>query len=269
VAAAGSGKAIAAIMMWSTREEWLEQRQAVAEEHLGPICEGLELSPLEISDLLGGEGFGQLMGCAFEDFLTCRFEPDQRNVVDDYLRRRGWKESVPGKRYLRALQESIMSIYEVTDTETGSHFWARDMVRGGEPIRVEDKLASENLVRWDRIAARLLPIGATTYLSGGALWLSFEDARGVIEEVVERRKSLNRQLRRQARRGGIGRADLDALPIDDAILSEATPLFTQTWLTTMLRRALGQPMPELSNFDGEALVLSEARFPVADPANVG
>jgi hypothetical protein len=269
VVAAGSDKAIAAIMKWSTREEWLEQRQAVAEEHLGPICEGLELSPLEISDVLGREGFGQLMGCAFEDFLTCRFEPDQRNVVDDYLRRRGWKESVPGKRYLRALQESIMSIYEVTDTVAGSHFWARDMVRGGEPIRVEDKLASENLIRWDRIAARLLPIGGKTYLSGGTLWLSFEDAREVVEEIVERRTSLDRRLRRRAKRLGFERADLDALPIDDAILSEATPLFTQTWLATMLRRALGRAMSEISNFDGETLVLSETRFPVADPATLG
>jgi hypothetical protein len=81
VVATGSDKAIAAIMKWSSREDWLEQREAVVEEHLGPICEGLELSPLEISDFLGSEGFGQLMGCAFEDFLTCRFEPDQRNVI--------------------------------------------------------------------------------------------------------------------------------------------------------------------------------------------
>ena len=48
--ATGSDKAIAAIMKWSSREDWLEQREAVVEEHLGPICEGLELSPLEISD---------------------------------------------------------------------------------------------------------------------------------------------------------------------------------------------------------------------------
>ena len=74
--AAGSDKAIAAIMKWSTRDDWREQRDAVVEEHIGPICEGLELSPQEISEVLGGQGFGQLMGCAFEDFLTCRFEPD-------------------------------------------------------------------------------------------------------------------------------------------------------------------------------------------------
>jgi hypothetical protein len=267
--AAGSDKAIATIMKWSTRDDWREQRDAVVEEHIGPICEGLELSPQEISEVLGGQGFGQLMGCAFEDFLTCRFEPDQRNIVDDYLKRRGWKESAPGKRYLRALQHSIMSVYEVTDTVPGSHFWARDLVRSGEPARVEDKLGSESLVRWDRLAARLLPIGGKTYMSGGALRLPFDDASELVEEIVERRKNLDRGLRRRAKRLGVERADLDALPIDDAILSEATPLFTQTWLATMLHRTLGRAMPEISNFDGEALVLSETRFPVADPATLG
>jgi hypothetical protein len=267
--AAGSDKAIAAIMKRSSREDWREQRETVVEEHLGPVCEGLDLTPLEISDLLGSAGFAQLMGCAFEDFLTCRFEPEQRNVIDDYLKRRGWKESVPGKRYLRALQQSIMSVYEVTDTAAGSHFWARDMIRGGEAIQVDDKLASENMVRWDRIAARLLPIGGKTYMSGGTLWLSFEDTRAIMEEIVEHRRGLKRSIARRARRRGIDRSALDSLPIDDAILSEAAPLFSQTWLATMLRRVLGQPMPEVSNFDGEALVLSETRFPVADPAKVG
>lgn len=267
--ATGSDKAIAAIMKWSTREDWVERRETVVEDHLGPLCDAFKLSPLEISEVLGREGFGQLMGCAFEDFLTCRFEPDQRNIVDDYLRRRGWKESAPAQRYLRALQQSIMSIYEVTDMAAGSHFWARDLVRGGEPVRVEDKLASANLVRWDRLAARLLPIGGKTYMSGGVLWLSLEDAREVVKEIVEQRKSLGRRLRRRAGRAGIERAEIDALPIDDAILSEAAPLFTQTWLGTVLRRILHQPTPEISNFDGEALVLSETRFPLADPKQVG
>jgi len=267
--ATASDKAIAAVMKWSTREEWLERRQAVVEEHLGPICDGFELSPLEISDALGEQGFAQLMGCAFEDFLTCRFEPDQRNIIDDYLKRRGWKESEPGKRYLRALQHSVMSVYEVTDTVPGSHFWARDLVRSGEPVRVEDRLGSESLVRWDRLAARLLPIGGKTYMSGGALRLSFDDASEVVEEIAEQRKTLGRGLRRRAKRLGVESADLDALPIDDAILSEATPLLAQTWLATMLHRALGRAMPEISNFDGEALVLSETRFPVADPATLG
>ena len=142
-------------------------------------------------------------------------------------------------------------------------------MRSGEPVRVEDRLGSESLVRWDRLAARLLPIGGKTYMSGGALRLSFDDASEVVEEIAEQRKTLGRGLRRRAKRLGVESADLDPLPIDGAILSEATPLLAQTWLATMLHRALGRAMPEISNFDGEALVLSETRFPVADPATLG
>ena len=50
-----------------------------------------------------------LWGCAFEDFLTRRFEPDGRNPVETYLKRRGWKESAAARRYMTALQTSVMS----------------------------------------------------------------------------------------------------------------------------------------------------------------
>ena len=65
--------------------------------------------------------------------MTCNFEPDGRNVVDDYLKRRAWKEPAAIKRYLEALRRSTMSVYEVIDTTPGSHFVVRDLVRGGEP----------------------------------------------------------------------------------------------------------------------------------------
>jgi len=38
--------------------------------------------------------------CAFKDFLTRTLKPNQRNIIDDYLKRRGWKESVSNKRYI-------------------------------------------------------------------------------------------------------------------------------------------------------------------------
>jgi hypothetical protein len=38
-----------------------------------------------------------------EDFFAARFgEEGELNVVDDYLKRRGWREKVPAKHYLRA-----------------------------------------------------------------------------------------------------------------------------------------------------------------------
>jgi hypothetical protein len=263
--AVGSDKAILAIMTWSDKEEWRDRRETVVEDHLGPVSGALELTPDEIVEAAGDRAIGQIVAFAFEDFLTCNFEPDQQNVVDDYLKRRGWKESAPVKRYLRALRDSVVSLYEVTETVPGSHFRARDLVRGGEPIRIADKLASENLVRWDRLAARLLPIGGKTYLSAGVLWLAFDDASEILDQIAKLRASFNREIGRQVRRHGILRAALGALPVEDAILSELTPLFSQTWLTTAVRQARVDPSSNTTNFDGEALAICEARFRLAEP----
>jgi hypothetical protein len=263
--AVGSDKAILAIMTWSDKEEWRDRRETVVEDHLGPVSGALELTPDEIVEAAGDRAIGQIVAFAFEDFLTCNFEPDQQNVVDDYLKRRGWKESAPVKRYLRALRDSVVSLYEVTETVPGSHFRARDLVRGGEPIRIEDKLASENLVRWDRLAARLLPIGGKTYLSAGVLWLAFDDASEILDQIAKLRASFNREIGRQVRRHGILRAALGALPVEDAILSELTPLFSQTWLMTAVRQARVDPSSNTTNFDGEALAICEARFRLAEP----
>jgi hypothetical protein len=56
---------------------------------------------------------------AFEDFLT-REIVDGRNVVDDYLKRRGWRESASTKAYMRALRDSVPK----SNLHCG-HFWKR------------------------------------------------------------------------------------------------------------------------------------------------
>src|SRR3546814_12500680 len=94
-----------------------------------------------------------LWGCAFEDLLTRTIQPD-RNIVDDYIRRRGWNESGPTKIYLRALRSSVMSIHEVSEVEPGSGFLVRDMVRGGEPRGVSDRSATHKLTPCARLGAQ-------------------------------------------------------------------------------------------------------------------
>jgi hypothetical protein len=120
-------------------------------------------------------------------------------------------------------------------------------------------------VRWDRVAARLLPIDGRTYMAGGALRLDFDDAAAVVDEIADLRTSFTRTLGREAKREGVPREALEALPVDDAVLGEVAPLITQTWLVAALKRARGGPLPKLVNFDGEELVLCEVRFPLADP----
>lgn len=263
MSASGSDRAIAAVMQWAAREEWRGWLEDVIADHLAPACLAAGVATDELPDLLGEDAHAQLIGCAFEDFLTREFEPDGRNIVDDYLERRGWTEPVAAKRYLQALRRSVMSVYEVVDTTPGSHFVARDLVRGGEPVRVRDKLGSRSVARWDRLAARLLPIGGETSMTGGTLLLDFDDATTVVEAVAELGKGLGRRVGRRAQREGAGRGAAEA------VLAEAAPLITGTWLAGALEQARGAPLPELVNFDGEELVLCEVRFPLADPARAG
>ncbi len=267
--ASGSDQAVAAILKWSGREGWRERFDAVIAAHLAPACEAAGVAPDELPELLGGDAYAQLIGCALEDFATCDFEPDGRNLVDDYLKRRGWKEPASVKRYLQALRRSTLSVYEVVDATPGSHFVARDLVRGGEPVRVADKLGSRSVARWDRLAARLLPIGDETHMAGGVLLLDFDDAAALVEEIAELKTSFKRTIGRQAGRGGVPREALEGLPVDEAVLGEAAPLITGTWLARALEQARDGPLPELVNLDGERLVLCEARFPLADPGRAG
>ena len=57
-----------------------------------------------------------------------------RNVADEYLKRRGWKESAGARAYIRALRTSVMSLYEVSDVVVGESFLARDLVIGAHAV---------------------------------------------------------------------------------------------------------------------------------------
>jgi len=71
-----------------------------------------------------------LWGCVFEDFLS-RDLPGDRNMVDDYLKRRGYKESASAKAYMKAIRNAVMSLYEVSDIVPGRS--SREIL-GAEPI---------------------------------------------------------------------------------------------------------------------------------------
>ena len=80
-------------------------------EHFAPVCAKAGIDEAELAKLLGRQHYPMVEGWAFEDFLCRRFGPKGRNVVDDYLDHRAWKESIPGRDYLRALRDSVASLY--------------------------------------------------------------------------------------------------------------------------------------------------------------
>ncbi len=254
----GADKAISNLVKWSTREEWAPIREQVFAEHFDPVCDRLNVTEEEFVDLLG-DGFDMVFGFAIEDFFTARFgDEGEMNVIDDYLKRRGWREKVPAKRYLEALRDSVPSLYEVVDLDPGHSMTVRDLVLGGDPVTVEEKLGSESAARWDRIAGRLVTINNQAYFTGGLLLLPHDVASAVLSGIEEMVKRLKKELRNEAKKQGAPAIkERDAREV--LLFSAAPRLFTQAWLADTLDRALA-PMPEIRNTDGDEIVFSEVRF---------
>ena len=157
------------LMKWLTRAEWRDEFAEVYDHHLLPACRRTRLDAEEVMEILGESWFmTTVWGGAFEDFLT-REGADGRNIVDDYLKRRGWKESASTRAYMSALRTSVMSLYEVSDIVRDTSFRARDLVRGGDPILISERLATRSLKQWDHIATRVIQVGSQMHISGAVL----------------------------------------------------------------------------------------------------
>ena len=175
------------LIKWAHREPWLEEFQAEFERHCGPACRQAGVTLEDLADAIGGDLMTVLWGWVFEDFVSSR--RGERNVADDYLKRRGWKESAGGRAYIAALRNSTVSLYEVSEVVAGESFLARDLVRGGEPVRVTERTATRTLRQWDRIAARIVTVLGKPALTGGPLPFPrplADDALARIERIAER-----------------------------------------------------------------------------------
>lgn len=239
---------LSGLFTYAANDEWKGCLDEVLSDHFGPAMIEFDLEHEEILDLVGEHWAMTLWGCAFEDLLTREFEPDGANIAHDYLKRRGWKETPGARAYIRARRKSLMSLYEVSEVNPGCSFLARDLIRGGEPILVSEKSATQTLKAWDRIAARIVPIGEKRILAGGLLPFTMEAADGVID-------GLRKAEGKRSRRG--------KLAIADDTLRGLAHLFTTAWLFEVLPKAMGRDAPRLHNSDGDEVVFHKVRFPLA------
>jgi len=253
-------KAIRNIMNWADRPEWLDEQAAVFDAHLDPVCDRIGTNQEELGQELTEHGYGgMLFGMMFEDFLSRRLSPDDKNIIDDYLKRRGWHESVPGRRYLQQLRDSVLSLYEVVEVSPGHHCDIRDLVRGGKTIRVHEHKGTQNLVKWDRIAGRVLNTNGKYFFTGGILPFTQEAAQDLLSVLTDSRKQFNKNSARVAGNESITKM-LSSKDQDELFLRDACPSFTSIWLIHILEH-IHAPLPEMINRDGDALVFTETRFP--------
>ncbi len=137
---------------------------------------------------------------------------------------------------------------------------AGDLVLGGDPITLEEKLGSVTAARWDRIAGRIVTVNKKVYFTGPLLLFPQEVADEVLTGIEEMVKNTKKKLQREAKKQGEP-ADFKDRDLREMFLYASPRLFTQTWLIDVLERASG-PLPEIRNTDGDEIVFSEARFPI-------
>jgi hypothetical protein len=259
---------IEGLIKWVRRDEWRDKFEEVFQRHVGQACRGAGIDLDELAEMIGDHGVSNLWGCTFEDFVSSG--PDERNVATDYLKRRGWKESAGTRAYVEALRRSTMSLYEVSEIVVGESFLARDMIRGGEPVRVFERSATRSLKQWDRIAARIVTVLGKTQITGALLAFDHRLADEVLASIERVRKKARAEALKLVR--SLGRAtDEDArAPITgvDEVLAGAAFMFSALWLDDVLRRALNPTLPEMQNTDGESLEFITLHFPLLSKAKL-
>src|SRR6266568_2984132 len=196
-----SADSLAGLMKWLRRAEWQDAFDELLHRHLAPACAKVDVAIDELPELIGDEHLTSLWACVFEDFLARNLD-DNRNIVDDYLKRRGWKESASNKAYMTALRSSVISLYEISDIVSEESFLARDLVRGGDPIRVSEKSATRSLHPWDRIAARVLRLRAKTVMAGGVLRFEHDVAEDLLDSIARAGRAAREKSAEFARQVG-------------------------------------------------------------------
>ncbi|WBU64684.1 hypothetical protein [Paracoccus aerodenitrificans] len=234
---------ISGLLAFIGREgDWRERLQDVVAEHLIPALEEFELDQEGLADLLGEQWTGVLWGCGFEDFLGQRYEDG--NIVDLYLKRRGWKETALNRAYFAALRDAPVSLYEVSNVQPGTSMTLRDLLSDAAPVTVKEISATRTLKQWDRIAVRVVPEREHHVISGALLPFRAETVDFLISGLRDALKLKKR----------------DALRLTRDQLLTCAPIFTTAWLFIEIDRALTPAQPQFTNSDGDDVLFHDLRY---------
>ena len=136
---------------------------------------------------------------------------------------------------MRALRDTMMSLYEVSEVVPGQSMTLRDLLRDVAPVTVREHGATQTLVNWDKIAARVVDVNGRHGISGALLPFSADgalqliDAFGRLADDAKDTSELNQTDR-------------------DAILRASGPMFTNMWLLDCLGKAMPGTMPDMVSF---------------------
>lgn len=222
------------LFRWVNRDDWSDAFEAHRDVSVTTILKVSGLSEDELFDRLGPGLTEALLAWVELDFLTT-VRADGRNIVDEYLDRRGFKESTGTRSLMRAVRNSIPSLYEVVQKQPGGVYRLRDLLRQGGPVDVVASLPEGAVGGF--IALRVVP--AMGKLQPVGLPLPFPTV--VIEQTLEH---FRESIEVVDIGPGVTAAPVPDLPEIDRRLRACGSAFVLIWILSIVLGLKAEREPE-------------------------
>jgi hypothetical protein len=250
-----SALAIRELSAWIGRQAlWSQRFQDVLDEHILPAAGQVGLDREHVIDELD-DFAGEVWGAAMEDLCTRRYADPPGNLVDDFLKKRGYLMPPPARTYLAVLRDSAPGIYEVVAVRPGHGVTLRDLLIEGAPFDVIEITGSREVVRWDRLAARIVEHGANRVFTGVIVLLRNEAGKALLDSL---RQELHAYFERR-----------DSVVMGETFRTEAAfvlqdlaPRIATMRISQILESTRRRP-PGLVNSDGDPFESVEASYSFA------
>ncbi len=245
------------LLKWMARGPWPGYFEKAIHDHLEAYCDAHDFDTFEeLAEKIGAHWVTALNDVVMNDFLSR--ETRDGNVVDQYLKRRGWNEKAIPKAYLKGIRNSVMSIFEVSDIRPGESFMARDLILGGDPFLVTERSATRTMLQWEHLAMRIVEVQGYHVIAGGLLPYQPELSALVIEEVNLRADDAEVEIRERLSEqdGHAGQEVIRRLSLAK-VLKMSAPLFSEAWLEGTVLDPDDVEHPTLVNTDGDEIEFIE------------
>ncbi len=247
-----TAKSLSGLMKWNKKEPWSTVFNDMIYDLLEPVWEAYGIDDFEdLGSVLDDIESTNLWGCLFELFLS--IETEFGNVVDDYIKRRGWKEGARNKAYMKAIRASALGLYKVSDVKPGKSFKATDLIGNGDAITILEMSATRMMQEGDHLAMRPVVIGNATYVAGGMLLIHRSLSDQLVEEIAEVKKQFPAVLEtlKQQQEGDLSASDADLYKTMSQISN--CQIIIVGWLDSILENNLLPDLEKLTNKDGDKI----------------
>jgi hypothetical protein len=172
---------------------------------------------------------------------------DGVTVADLFLQQKGRALEADERDYVERVRASHLALYQAEEVEPGRGLLLRELLTK-ERVFVHERLGSEQIVRYDLLAGRVVThADVRTVFEGGLYVFNTRDKSDLLSILKRYRRKYARQF-----------------PDEDvaSFLKRHGMIFNHLWMDFVVRR----PLPTLRTAEGDEMVFTKSIFDIRDEA---